>query len=283
MEKFKDIREKIMNNYDSFSNNEKKVAKYVVDNLSEIVLLSSTELASKAQVSDSTVVRFAKSLGYKGYLEFKKNLKEKNSVKRNPYDYLKKMESKYNSKYIDSYLSTLQGDLHNFINNLDYSTVNDIVHKLLKASTVYLVGIGSDAVIATFLNNYLGLMGINTRCIREGGLPLKEALYQLGPDDIIFMSGFPQILKDEKWVADFCKLRGAQLITVTDSLITSSYLNSDINVVAKESVDNFFNSSVLPLVFCNILLLRLYETSPDRIESALKKYGEILSDEELYI
>ena len=52
MEKFKDIREKIMNNYDSFSNNEKKVAKYVVDNLSEIVLLSSTELASKAQVSD---------------------------------------------------------------------------------------------------------------------------------------------------------------------------------------------------------------------------------------
>ena len=47
------------------------------------------------------------------------------------------MESKYNSKYIDSYLSTLQGDLHNFINNLDYSTVNYIVHKLLKASTVY--------------------------------------------------------------------------------------------------------------------------------------------------
>ena len=199
---------------------------------------------------------------------------------RNPYDYLKRMESNYSSKFIDDYLMTLQDDLRLFSSQLDYSMIDQIALKLLQADTVYLVGIGSDSVVATFLNNYLGLMDINIKCIREGGMPMKEALYRLSSNDVILISGYPQILKDEKWVSDFCKSRGAELISITDSPITASYLHSDLTIIAKESTETFFNSCVLPLTICNILLLRLYGNAPGRVETSLKKYSDLLKDEE---
>ena len=53
---------------------ESKVANYVIDNYADILKLTVMELAEKSQSSDATVVRFCKSVGYKGYQEFKISL-----------------------------------------------------------------------------------------------------------------------------------------------------------------------------------------------------------------
>lgn len=48
---------------------EKKVAEYVLKNYMRVLDFTVTELAEKAGVSDATVVRFCRSVGYKGYQE----------------------------------------------------------------------------------------------------------------------------------------------------------------------------------------------------------------------
>ena len=48
------------------TNSESKIAKYVLDNFNETLNYNVSELADKAGVSDASVVRFCKSLGYKG-------------------------------------------------------------------------------------------------------------------------------------------------------------------------------------------------------------------------
>lgn len=53
------------------TNTEMKVANYVLDNYEEVLNANITELAENAGVSDASVVRFCKSLGYKGYQDFK--------------------------------------------------------------------------------------------------------------------------------------------------------------------------------------------------------------------
>ena len=50
---------------------EKKVADYVLDNPDKIIYLSVSELADDVDVSDSTIIRFCKNVGFKGYQEFK--------------------------------------------------------------------------------------------------------------------------------------------------------------------------------------------------------------------
>ena len=46
---------------------EKKVADYILGNYMEVLDYTVIELAEKADVSDATVVRFCRSVGYKGF------------------------------------------------------------------------------------------------------------------------------------------------------------------------------------------------------------------------
>ena len=64
-------KEKIMGSMHLLTNSESKIAKYVLDNFNETLNYNVSELADKAGVSDASVVRFCKSLGYKGFQDFK--------------------------------------------------------------------------------------------------------------------------------------------------------------------------------------------------------------------
>lgn len=57
--------------YPSLSPAEQKVASYVLEHLPEVIYQSITELADICEVGESTVIRFCRSIGFKGYHEFK--------------------------------------------------------------------------------------------------------------------------------------------------------------------------------------------------------------------
>ena len=51
----------------------KSLAAYILEHYEEVLNCNITELAEEAGVSDASVVRFCKSVGYKGYQDFKVN------------------------------------------------------------------------------------------------------------------------------------------------------------------------------------------------------------------
>lgn len=62
---------KIKSKIDYLTAAEQKVGYYILEHGDEVLGLTVTELAEKANSSDATVVRFCRSDGYKGYQEFK--------------------------------------------------------------------------------------------------------------------------------------------------------------------------------------------------------------------
>ena len=58
----------------TLTGSEKKVANYILNNYMYILDYTVTELAEKAGISDATVVRFCRSVGYKGYQDLKISL-----------------------------------------------------------------------------------------------------------------------------------------------------------------------------------------------------------------
>jgi DNA-binding MurR/RpiR family transcriptional regulator len=65
---------KIQNHLKFFTNSETKIAHYVLENYNEILNYTITELAEKVDTSDASVIRFCRSIGYKGYQDFKINM-----------------------------------------------------------------------------------------------------------------------------------------------------------------------------------------------------------------
>ena len=52
---------------DGFSKGQKRIARYILENYDKAAFMTASKLGQTAQVSESTVVRFAAELGYNGY------------------------------------------------------------------------------------------------------------------------------------------------------------------------------------------------------------------------
>ena len=61
----------INNKYSSLSRSERTVAEYILQNPAAVMLLSMRGLAEKINLSDNTVLRFCRTCGFSGYLDFK--------------------------------------------------------------------------------------------------------------------------------------------------------------------------------------------------------------------
>jgi DNA-binding MurR/RpiR family transcriptional regulator len=274
----KSIKQIIKAEYDGLSDSNKKIAKFVIDNYDQSMLMDSKELAAAAGVSNTAAIRYAKALGFSGFLEYKNTLKKEYTKSQKVYSYLSRMDSLENSGYYSRYSAGINEDINGFLMGMKSEVVDSFCHRLLEADTVYIMGIGSDEVIVAFLYNYLNVMGI--KCIRviEEGLTLQERLFQISEKDVLILSGFPTLTEDEKWAARYVKKKQAGFLLLTDSELTAAGLDPDHYICMRESQDTFFNSYILPMVFCNALLLRLYELAPERTSGSMKAYQDMLDE-----
>lgn len=69
------LAERLRRDYESFSPAQQALARYLVDHIAELPLLSAHEVAHAAHCSPATVVRFAQALGYSGYPELQRTVR----------------------------------------------------------------------------------------------------------------------------------------------------------------------------------------------------------------
>ena len=87
-----DLSNRINEAYSTLSKGQKLLASYITDNYDKAVFLTAAKLGEVVGVSESTVVRFATHLGYKGYPDFQKALEE---LVRNKLNSVQRMEVAY--------------------------------------------------------------------------------------------------------------------------------------------------------------------------------------------
>ena len=128
---------------------EKKVADYILGNYMEVLDYTVIELAEKADVSDATVVRFCRSVGYKGFQDLKINLAQDAIV---PYKHLntsleeKDTPEQIVSKVLRSEIETLEETIH----ILDVKELEAAARAIKDAKRVVFFGTGGSAMAVSY-------------------------------------------------------------------------------------------------------------------------------------
>lgn len=111
--------------YHKFSKGQKKLVSYITDNYDKAAFFTAAKLGETVGVSESTVVRFAIHLGYKGYPEFQKALEE---LVRNKLNSIQRMEVTYGRVPQSEILDTvLRADIEKIkltMENIDHKRLN---------------------------------------------------------------------------------------------------------------------------------------------------------------
>ncbi|MHD0316940.1 MurR/RpiR family transcriptional regulator [Fusobacterium sp. THCT1E2] len=259
-------------NYKTLTKVEKKIAEFFVKNPKKVMLLSALDLGKEIGVSDASVLRFSKIMGFNKFNDFKNYIALELS-ETSPDDRIVKNWDNFNSKN-DIANKIVNADLENikeFLLNVDFDQVNEAVEMIDEAKKIYFLGIGSSRAISQFMFWHIKRLGFNAECVNEGGLGLYEAFSHIKKGDIVIIFAFPRFLNDEIKAVKLAKEKKAKIITVTSNVFSEISFLSDI--VFKISVENngFFNSYIVPMELCNIILTALFEKNKTSIYAELKE------------
>ena len=159
MEMHIDLIKNIQNNFNSLSKGQKLIAEFIINNYDKAAFMTAATLGQNVNVSESTVVRFANTLGYEGYRELQKELHELIKNKLTTVQRLT-MVNEYSNKE-NALKKVMEKDMENIdktINETGYSAFQDAIDLILNAENVYILGLRSSSFLAGYLGFYLNFL-----------------------------------------------------------------------------------------------------------------------------
>ncbi|CAL7912000.1 MurR/RpiR family transcriptional regulator [Fusobacterium necrophorum] len=258
--------------YNTLTKGEKKIAEYFVKNPKKVMMLSALELGKEIGVSDASILRFSKALGFQKFSDLKNYIASGFST-ITPNDRMVKNWDNFHSQN-DIVNKIVNSDLENikeFLLHIDFEQIETVVNWMNKAKKIYFLGIGSSRAISQFMFWHMKRLGFNTECINEGGLGLYEAFSHITKKDIVMLFSFPRFLNDEVKSITLAKEQGAKIITVTSNPFSEISFLSDMVLETFVENDGFFNSYMVPMELCNIMLTAIFEKNKESIFTELKK------------
>ena len=279
-----DLLNRINKNYSKMSKGQKLLATYITDNYDKAVFLTAAKMGEIVGVSESTVVRFAMSLGYKGYPEFQDALAE---LVRNKLNSVQRMEVTYGRISQSDILQTvLQSDadkLKSTLEKIDHEAFDLAVDTILEAKNIYIVGIRSCAPLASFLSFYLNLMFDNVRLLQtNSSSEIFEQMVRIGEEDVIIGISFPRYSMRTLKALEFANNRNAKVITITDSIHSPMNLYSSCNLIADSDMASIVDSLVAPLSVINALIVALCMKKQKEVAKTLTTLEEIWDEYQVY-
>ena len=270
--------------YHKFSKGQKKLVSYITDNYDKAAFFTAAKLGETVGVSESTVVRFAIHLGYKGYPEFQKALEE---LVRNKLNSIQRMEVTYGRVPQSEILDTvLRADIEKIkltMENIDHNAFELAVETILEAKCIYIVGIRSCAPLASFLGFYFNLLFDNVHLMHtNSSSELFEQMIHISKDDVIIGISFPRYSMRTLKALEFANNRNAKVITLTDSIHSPMNLYSSCNLIARSDMASIVDSLVAPLSVINALVVALCMRKQREVTATLEDLEKIWDEYQVY-
>ena len=271
--------------YPKMSKGHKAIAGYIKEHYDEAVFLTAAKIGSSLGISESTVVRFASSLGYKGFPEFQAALAD---WVKNKLNTVQKVSAKYGRSTQSEILSSvLSGDIEKIqdtLNEIDPDAFEAAVDMILAADNVYVMGLRSCEPLANFLGFYLNMIRGGVHLIRTTSVSETfEQMIRVGPKDCVIGISFPRYSMRTLKVMEFARDRNARIISITDNQYSPMCMYSSCQLFAHSDMVSIVDSLVAPLSVINALVVGLCLKAPDAVKDNLETLENTWSNYQVYL
>lgn len=201
--------------YNQFTKTERKVADYVLKNCEKVVFMSISDLSEACRVADASVYRFCRTMGVKGYQEFKMKL----SLSLASEDGEKTGEARDTRRWGLEYI--LDEVLEKNVNAMretrmlaDFEAIEKTVQMIEEAHRIYFFGIGDSLLMGQLAVNKFLRITKKVNCISDLHMQAMMASMASEHDLIIFLS-YSGSTKDNISVARIAKECGAKVVAIS--------------------------------------------------------------------
>jgi DNA-binding MurR/RpiR family transcriptional regulator len=192
-----------------------QIASYALDKPGELALGTVASIAAAANVQPSSLVRFAKTMGYGGFSDLQEIFRQR----LRGADYEQRLERlrEHGSKpsmILQGFAEAAKASLVNLQSACDPAQLDSAVTLLAKAETIYLIGLKRSFPVAAYLAYAFGKLSI--RNILAGGFGANELQHAASRDAVLAVS-FTPYASETVALANAAVAQGVPLVAITDS------------------------------------------------------------------
>ena len=278
----KNILAQMLQEYDSFTRSERKIADYVLEHQKETQYISITDLSAECAVAVSTVSLFCRKLKLAGFNDFKLELaRAALSAGGNGGQLAGEiLPGDPPGTVMGKVLRTVQDELSNAYHMLSESAVTRAVDLLRGAGQVICLGQGNHSVVALAAWAQFSTTSPKFKTIQDSHLQ-TVALSTLSQEDVVLYFSYSGATHEVLEAAEIIRGRGTKLILVTRYLNSpaSAYADTVLLCGPNEQPFQFGSSAALiaQLYVVEVLLSEFIRRDPEGAERNRQSVGKALT------
>jgi DNA-binding MurR/RpiR family transcriptional regulator len=248
----------ILTKVNSLNGAQRRLGNYLQNDSSALLVSNVNELAEAVGVSKATVVRFAKTLGYAGFPELKRDVQKEMRRKLRAADRMKETFAELGddesifAKLIKRDIQLLQETLQ----AASFSDFQKAVELILRARKVYLIGLNASMALACILQFRLVRVKKDAHWIfLTGGTSLLEQLSFMEKDDCLVAVDFLQIPREVQTALHYARKLRAPVLGITDFPTSPIAKAATVCLYAKRGLHSSVNSLTPAFSLVNALAI----------------------------
>jgi DNA-binding MurR/RpiR family transcriptional regulator len=261
---------------------QRRIAQYLIENITEAAFLSITDLADRVGVSQPSVTRFASAVGFSGYPALREKLQAialGTLAGGGPAE-----ENRGNELQaaVDAEIENLENLRRDFA---DPNLVIDIGRKLASSTPLTVLGLRISVSLAEYFAYAARRIHPDVRLVTRGGSVAYDALLQSREAGGTWVLAFsmPRHAQETLTAVRVARGAGLKVALITDLALGPLADEADVAFAIGTGSRLVFDSYAAPGVMCSALLQAMTDADPERTQARLEEYEQVADQHHFFL
>jgi len=267
----------ISERFPQLTKSEKVIANYLNQNQDDAAFLSAGEIADRLQLSEATMVRFARTLGFDSYPAMRVALQDSF---RHRLTHSARLRSRLDDLRADGdiferLVASEIDYLTEALQTLDRKALNAAVELLRTHQRVFVFGLGPSLSLVDLLDIRLTRSARHVIPLNTSGREMLEPMLLMDSSDLLIAIGFFNLTPNLQMVLEYANQHKTPVILLTDTLGPMLGDKADVVLSARRGPVSAFHSLTVPMTIVNALLLALSSVDQEKVMTNLDKLDQL--------
>ena len=263
--------------YPHMSKGQRLLYRYVLEHYMQVSHMTADALGQAVGISESTVIRFAMTLGYDGYPQFKQAVERYAHAHLNPAQRLQdKFAGCSERQILNDVLRTDANRIRSASEHTDPHAFAGVVDLILSAESIYIVGQAGMEPFARYLAYGLQMVFPHVSLLEHISEPydLFPALH-MKAGDVLLAVGSEGRTEDLIRLFLFAHARGTAIVTLFAAEEIREFADRDLSVSAAASDISETGGTAVCYSLLHALLTAVYVQRPEAVRAGTEAIGQL--------
>jgi DNA-binding MurR/RpiR family transcriptional regulator len=275
----------IRDNYPELNETNKKIADFILQNLEMATFSPLLEISKEIGVSDTSLIRFSRELGFKGYQDLRESLVD--HIRKIIYPTLKSsiLGEQGQHPFIDVVMKKDMEYITKTMTKIDEKGFDSLIEFIMAAKRVFCMGWACSSFLAEYLAYILRFLSFEAIPVIRERRPMIQQILFMDKDDILIAFDLlpyaAEVLEAIEYIRN--KDRDIRIVTITNDPLAHIVQYSDLSFFCDMSGHEFKLASLTaPMCLINAIMEQIAAKKPKRVNEAFDEFQRAIMSSPLH-